>query len=371
MTDDLRSTIEAAVATADKAAAASPSPAPATAPAPAAAPASAPAASTMLETKAGEYKPEGSEKPEDSGTKPAGVDTGAEPNSEQNSAEKPEGEKKPAVPTHKPPQSWKPGAKAKWETIDPEVRQDIVRRERDVERTLSETARERKFAKDFQEAVRPFAPRFQAAGVNPIQAVRSLMHVDQVLSSAPMAQRATVMAKMIKDYGIDISVLDSALAGENVSETDPRSVVEQMVEQRLRPFQEHLQTQQQLAQQRQQQMMEQSAQAVAEMEGNPKYPYFDMVRQDMADYIEVQEKKGVPVTLEQAYNRAVAMNDDAQAALQEAAKQSKAQQANASAQRALGASLSVGGNPASLRTTVPATDLRGTLEAAIAAHSGR
>lgn len=367
MTDTLRDTIEAAVATADQAAAAassapSPAPAPAPSPSPAPAPAATPAAAPAAE------KTEGTD---DSGTKSTGVDPGTDSNSEQNPAEKPEGEKKPVVQTHKPPQSWKPTAKAKWDTIDPEVRQDIVRREREVERTLSETARERKFAKEFQEAVRPFASRFQAANVGPIQAVRSLMYVDQVLSTAPMAQRATVMAKVIKDYGIDLGLLDSALAGENVSETDPKAVVERLVEERLKPFQQHLQSQQQQTQARMEQMAAQSAQAVEAMASDPKYPYFDLVREDMADYIEIQEKKGNPVTLEQAYNRAVAMNDDAQAALQEAAKQNKAQQANSSAQRALGASLSVGGNPASLRTNVPATDLRGTLEAAVAAHSGR
>lgn len=364
MTDDLRATLEAAVATADQAAAASPPPAPAPAPA-----APAPAPATTIETKAGEYK--GNEGTEESGTKSTGVDPGTETNTEQNSVEKTEFEKKPVIQTHKPPQSWKPSAKAKWDTIDPEVRQDIVRRERDVERTLSETARERKFAKDFQEAVRPFAPRFQAANVNPIQAVRSLMYVDQVLSSAPAAQRATTMAKMIKDYGIDLSLLDSALAGENVAETDPQSVIDRIVSEKMKPFQEWQQTQQQAALRHQQMTMEQSAQAVEAMSSDPKFPHFDLVRDDMADYIELQERKGIPVTLEQAYNRAVAMNDDAQKAVQESAKQQKDQNANSAAQRALGASLSVGGNPASLRTVVPATDLRGTLEAAVAAHAGR
>lgn len=360
MTDTtLRETIESAVATAESAA---PAPAPAPSPSPAPAPTSQ-AAAPAAAHESGE--------PDESGTNPTGVDPGTDPKIEQNGSEEPKGEKKPQVQTHKAPQSWKPSAKAKWDTIDPEVRQDIIRRERDVEKTLGETARARKFANDFQEAVRPFAPRFQAANVNPITAVRSLMHVDAVLATAPMAQRAELMAKVIKDYGIDLSMLDSALAGHQVAESDPTTVISRIVQESLKPFTEDLASRRQADERRQQMTMEQSASAVENMASDPKFPYFDLVRSDMADYIELQERKGVPVTLEQAYTRAVAMNDDAQAAVQDAAKQQKAQGANSAAQRALGASLSVGGSPASLRTNVPATDLRGTIEAAVASLSGR
>ena len=62
-------------------------------------------------------------------------------------AEKPEVKEETAEPveaksspTDRAPQSWKPAEKAKWATIDPDVKQEIYRREREVTKTLSETA---------------------------------------------------------------------------------------------------------------------------------------------------------------------------------------------------------------------------------------
>lgn len=269
------------------------------------------------------------------------------------------------------PKSWKPDARAKWETTDPAIRAEVVRREREVQRALSESSGAREFTQSFKEIAGPFSQRYHQAGLQPLQVVKNMMEVDHTLAYAPAHVKAKLMAKLIKDYDIDIGLLDTAISGGDSGE-EPVSIVERMIEKKLAPINEYFQTSQQREHQRTQAEMEAQRQAIENMaEDEDNFPYFETVRQDMADIIEMNARRGVYLDPKTAYTRAVAMNPDAQAAEQERAKQRTAQRANNAATRALGASLSVNGSPAGLRTTVSPADLRGTLEAAWAEANGR
>ena len=96
--------------------------------------------------------------------------------------------------------------------MPPDVRQEIVRRERETTKVLGETAQARQLAGQFMQAVQPYQARLQSAGAHPIAAVQELLKADYILSSAPQNQRAAFMAKLISDYGIDVRELDTALA---------------------------------------------------------------------------------------------------------------------------------------------------------------
>jgi len=267
------------------------------------------------------------------------------------------------------PQSWKPPQKAKWGKIDLDIRTEIVRREREATKVLNDSATSRKFVQGFQETVRPYAHRYQALGVSPQQAVQRLMHTDTTLATAPPGDRAKLMASLIKDYGIDINLLDEALTG--VIRPSPNDEVERLLAEKLKPFQQFMsQTEQQRQAEEQRDFQRQQA-TVESMASDPKFPLFEIVREDMADIIEIQLKKGKTLPLDQVYSRAVQMNPEASAEVAKLSKQQQALKANADAQRALGASLSVSGNASTMNTPVPANDLRATIEAAVLAHSGR
>jgi hypothetical protein len=90
------------------------------------------------------------------------------------------------------------------------------------------------------------------------------------------------------------------------------------------------------------------------MEQNPEYPYFDEVREEMADLIEINMSRGVVVTLDDAYNRIVGYRGYAQ-------PQTRAQ----NTQRALNASVSVGGSPSTVVNSGNPQDLRGTILSAL------
>jgi hypothetical protein len=281
----------------------------------------------------------------------------------------------PAFSVDKPPQSWRGPQKAKWAALDPEVRQEVVRREREITRTLGETSQARQFATQFAQTIQPFQARLQSLGAAPMVAVERLLQADYALSTAPKTQRAALMAKLISDYDIDVVELDAALSGKGPA--DPvASRMEQMLQQRLAPIQQFLTAQQQREQQQREQSNQEMGRTLDQMAEDPKYPHFEELKGDMADVIELSAKKGLYLSLEQAYSRAIAMNPEVNqqvAAQREAeAKKAAAQNANAKAQRALKASVSVGGSPSGVPAgTSVASDRRATIAAALDAVGGR
>jgi len=276
------------------------------------------------------------------------------------------------------PKAWKPAAQKAWETLPPEVKAEVTRREREVTRVFGETNVMREQVKQFGELIRPFEARIQSVGFTPLQAVHELLKADHILITAPATQRAKFMAQLIKEYGVDIRELDNALAGQEP--VDPvRSQVETMLAEKLSPLQSFLANQQQIARQQDQQIQQDALATIDAMSQDPvKYPHFEQVRTDMADVIELNARRQVYLTPEQAYQRAVAMNPEwgAQAVAQQQAGQrlSQAQAQNARAQKALNATASVTGAPGGSPVRGGSQEdmsLRDTIEAAFSQVEGR
>ena len=204
--------------------------------------------------------------------------------------------------TEKAPQSWRAASKAKWSIVDPEVRQEVLRRERETTQVLNETANARQLATQLQHAVQPYMARLQSLNAHPIVAVQELLKADHVLFTAPKQQRAELLAKLISDYDIDIPTLDAVLAGK--APADPvESRVEQMLSQRLAPITQLLTQQQQYEQERHFHQQQELAQVVENLASDPKYPYFEQVRDAMADLIELSARRKQPLSIEAAYNK--------------------------------------------------------------------
>lgn len=287
--------------------------------------------------------------------------TASEAETESASPTEPE---KPAVEDQfkKAPQSWKPTTREKWDALPTEVKAEVMRREKQIAAGLAESHTAREFVQQFAQIVQPFAARYQAAGLPPLKVVENMIRADHILSSAPAAAKAQYLAKMISDYGVDIQALDQALAGQTPQASDPtkdlQQRVEQMVEQRLAPIQE-------LLNQRDMREKAQVQQTIERMANDSeKFPYFEDVRADMADLIELSAKRGVPISMEQAYTRAVASNPELNSLTRMRTETNRAQ-------KALAASVSVSGAPTGKPTTIDANDLRGTLAASFDSIGGR
>lgn len=367
MSDDLRSTIEAAASAPE-----TPS-APASSPAPAEQVSAAPASEVSSASPAGESQPASPVQGAAPDTQPAKDKptieevAGAETKSVENDGETVE-QREARHRVDRAPQSWKGEAKKLWEQLPLQVRQEVARRERDISMKVQEAAQDSKRVQEVMQVIAPSRAIIdQHYGGNPMNAINTMLGVDRVMRTGTVSQKVQIVTNMIKDFGVDIVALDAALSGQQMPESfQQQSTIEQLLEQKLAPFQQFLQTQQQQAQQQAQQVQQQVMHTVESMATDPQYPYFDDVRGDMADIIEINARRGVSVSLEDAYHRAVRMNDDVyRASSTRDSTQAATQQAldaHRAAQAAKGASVSVSGSPTGTgRNAGNPSDLRGTI----------
>jgi hypothetical protein len=308
---------------------------------------------------------------EKSPTEPVQKDAAAEKNPDDAAAaEKPAptaeetAEQKRLHRIDRAPQSWKKEAKGEWANLPLHIRQEVHKREAEITRALAQSAPDRQLAEQFKQAITPYMAMIQSRGVNPIQATEFLMKADYTLSTAPKADRAKFMADLIRQYDVDIAALDDALAGavpqqQSQGGADIAAIVQQQLQQALAPIMQE----RQVAAQRSQQEVTQTVESMAY---DPKYPYFEDVRQDMADLMEISFNRGVALSLDEAYTRATRMNPDVSGQVERQATMSNANQQHQQALRAKAAASSVTGAPASGgdQRLVGDGSLRGAIEAA-------
>lgn len=281
------------------------------------------------------------------------------------SGPKPQGERAPA--------SWKPDVREHWGQLPDPVRAEIHRREVEVQRTLQESAEARKNYDAVMKTVAPYEAFIKAEGSNPIQAIDNLMSTAARLRTGTAPELATMVAGIVNQFGIGrfgnqfIELLDSALAGQAPKQDNNQAAIEQVLSQKLAPVQQML-TQFQQAQLQQQQLAQQ--QAVNEVEQFlAKAEFGNDVREEMADILEMAQRKGQNLSLADAYKKAVMMNDTVRSVLEQRAKAKTAQASTNAAQRARSAAVSVSGAAPVGAMQAPPTDVRSAIEAAIVASS--
>jgi hypothetical protein len=157
---------------------------------------------------------------------------------------------------------------------------------------------------------------------------------------------------LIRGYGVDIAALDGELAGDAPApEHAQQSAVQALLKKELAPLHALLAHQQQQEQFRAQQESAQIDQTIEEFAVDPKNTHFDAVADTMADLLEVAERRGGKMTLQQAYDSACWQTPEIRSIL---IRESQAQAAGAgtqAAQRAKAAAVSVRSGPrATLQT---------------------
>lgn len=257
------------------------------------------------------------EKPEEKAAKPAvaaAADTKQEPTN---------------IPA---PQSWKPALREKWGSVPAEVQNEIHRREREINQGLRDASEARRFANEFYDTIAPFRQFIEADRATPIQAVRNLMQTSATLRVGTPVQKASVAAEIIKNFGVDIGMLDSMLAGEQVS--SPMDPVLRQLDQRLAPIHQFMNTVQQNQVQNAQRMEHEVDTDIDTFAQDPKNEFFTDVKETMADLLDVAVKRGQKMDLSTAYNRAIMMHDDIAAVVQERNIKAKADAASSAARAA-------------------------------------
>lgn len=204
------------------------------------------------------------------------------------------------------PMGFSPEAREQWKDVPDVVKQQIQARETQIDEAIANTGEYRRTHTAMTELAQSYAPILAAEGAEtPMAAVEGLFRTVAELRVGTPQQTAQRMADLIGHYGIDISMLDSALSGQPIVSPE-QTAMSQMMDDKLAPFQDMMANQQNNA------AVSQKANADAvntELQEFAKGAEFlNDVRADMADFIEMASKRGEVMTFQQAYEKACSMN---------------------------------------------------------------
>jgi len=207
----------------------------------------------------------------------------------------------------KAPAGWTPQQREQWSKVPPDLQAHITARETEMATNIAGTSESRGTHDRMQKLGQSYAPIMAAEGVSdPVQAAEGLFQTASQLRMGNAQQKAQTIANLINHYGVDVGTLDNALVGKN--EPAPQTEMEQMLDQKMQPFNQMMQMLEQAKTTSAEQVKTQAAQAVQEFSHNAEF--LGDVRNDMADLIDMAHARGVEMPLQEAYNKAVALNPE-------------------------------------------------------------
>lgn len=207
------------------------------------------------------------------------------------------------------PNSWKPAERESWAKVPAEARAAIVRREKQIEQELSQTANVRKFSNELARIIQPHSANIQAAGTTPLAAIDTLLKTASSLQQGSANQKAEIIANLIHQNAVDIKVLDDILSKRPINQ--PQGGTQQspnVPPPWAQPLFSFMNSVEQTRQQHEQQLTES---ANAEIESaSQDLPFFEDLRLDIADVLESAARRGKVMTLKEAYDRAAALDPE-------------------------------------------------------------
>lgn len=242
------------------------------------------------------------------------------------------------------PLSWRPEEREGWDTIAPHHKAAIQRRELEVQQALSTTAEARRFHQEMTQVLSPYMHIIQAEGSTPVRAVASLLQTAAALRTAPPGQKAELVANLVREFGVDVHLLDGALntiLNGAPRQTNPMDGILQALDQRLQPVMQFMNQHQQAAQAREQQMASEAERAWNEFVSDPENEFANDVKDMMADLLMVAAQRGQVLSLQDAYRAATLAHPAISQLVANRQQASGAQRLDAAARRAQEAAASL------------------------------
>jgi hypothetical protein len=206
------------------------------------------------------------------------------------------------------PNSWKPTEREDWAKAPASIRAAVLRREKEIEQALGETNNIRKFSNELANIIQPHVAILQEQRTTPLAAINSLMTTAAGLYRGNQEQKANLVAQIIANYGVDIKTLDAVLSKQPIPPQQQNQPNPNAIPPWAQPVFQFMTEAQRAKQQREQYMQ---AEANAEIEqAQAEMPFFDDLRNDMADLMEMAANRGRTLDMKGAYALAVAANPE-------------------------------------------------------------
>lgn len=202
------------------------------------------------------------------------------------------------------PKNWSDDVKKVFDTLPAESQEFMIKRDKemtsDYTKKTQDLAEQRKNIEALDKVLQPARQNIQATGIGEAEYISRLLNADQALRTNPkMALR-----QLAQGYGINLSSLED----ESESWNDPDPQYAQLMQQNQQIMAEL----NQFKKQNMQSTVAQTEQTVEQFstktdaEGKLIHPHFDKVRVKMGNLIDAGEAKG----LDDAYAKAVRLDDD-------------------------------------------------------------
>ena len=217
----------------------------------------------------------------------------------------------------KPPPSWSAKDREQWGELPANLQKTIIDRERNYSVGIQKHAEGAKFAQRVVDTLAPYRHIMIQEGADEVAAIGNLAQYAATMRVGTQQEKANTLARIIQQYGVDIPTLDDVLSGQGV---DPEtSKIDQILQQRLAPVEQMVQD---FNRGRQENLRSTDVRLQKEIDDfSSKAEFIEDVREEMADILELNAKRGQEMTLEQAYEKAVGMRSDIQGVLSSRNKQ--------------------------------------------------
>jgi len=232
------------------------------------------------------------------------------------------------APARNPWHSWRKEAQTALNSLPPETQNMIQEREEQFHRGIEQYKGMANEGKRYSRVMAPYMDYLNQLEVSPEQAIPRLIETERVLRTAPMEQRKQMFLQLAHDYGINTQDLTN-------TNFDPYRY---QLEQRLAEQQAQLQALSQSRQMAEEANLTQSVDQFAST-----HEHFEEVRGTMADLLD----RGFASDLDEAYDKAVRLNDDVYARMAQQPQQQNTgmMRTQRAVQAAKAASVSVKGAP--------------------------
>lgn len=271
---------------------------------------------------------------------------------ETQAAEEPEPEPEEPKIWAKPPSSWKKDYHDAWETVDPKVREYIWQREDETRAGIEPLKTKAQFAEQVQKAAEPYMQTIQSLGVDLPTAVSGLMEADHNLRYGNPQQKRAYLMQLAQQYGVSLGD-----TGDFPQEAPADPYISQLQQELYGLKSEIVGWKQQ-----QEAVQNQTLQAEIE-EFSSKAEFFEDAKPTMITLLQ----SGVATTLQDAYDKAIRLDNDLFARVQQsqqaAAEAAKRKAADQAAKSAKAAAVSVRTSTPRVQTATNAQDRRSLLMA--------
>lgn len=113
----------------------------------------------------------------------------------------------PTKPAIEAPTFLSPAIKAKWGALPNDVQAEWAKRETEIHNMFTRHDGDLRVGREMKEVINPYLATIRAEGGTPAKAVESLLNTAYQLRTASPQQKAATVRQIIKDYGVDPTLL--------------------------------------------------------------------------------------------------------------------------------------------------------------------